>query len=163
MSPLPEGTARVEERRAETNLSYSRQLDSAWSLQSSLGVEYSELIQSGANGQTREFVRPKGFVSLAWKPDEDFDFNVKGERKVGQLDSGDFLSSVDIQNNNRSSGNAELVPEQAWILSSEINRKLRAWGAVKLAGEYHWIEDVVDRVRIGDNGRPVTAIADIRG
>jgi len=155
MSPLREGTARIEERRAETNLSYSRQLDSAWSMQSSLGVEYSELMQSGANGQTREFLRPKGFVALAWKPDEDFDLNVKGERKVGQLDFGDFLSSVDIQNNNQSSGNAELVPEQAWILSSEINRKLGAWGAVKLAGEYQWIEDVVDGVPINASGQPV--------
>jgi hypothetical protein len=124
-------------------------------MQSSLGVEYSELMQSGANGQTREFVRPKGFVSLAWKPDEDFDLNVKGERKVGQLDFGDFLSSVDIQNNNQSSGNAELVPEQTWILSSEINRKLGAWGAVKLAGEFQWIEDVVDGVPINASGEPV--------
>ena len=155
MSPLLEGTARVEERRAETNLSYSRQLDNAWSMQSSLGVEYSELMQTGANGQTREFVRPKGFVSLAWKPAEDFDLNVKGERKVGQLDFGDFLSSVDIQNNNQSSGNAELVPEQAWVLSSELNRKLGAWGAVKLVGEYQLIEDVVDRVPINGNGQPV--------
>ena len=47
MSTLPEGTARVEERRGETNLSYSRQLSGAWSLQSSLGVEYSELTADG--------------------------------------------------------------------------------------------------------------------
>jgi hypothetical protein len=155
MTALPEGTARVEERRGETNLSYSRKLDDAWSLQSSLGVEYSELMQTGANGQTREFVRPKGFVSLAWKPAEDFDLGIKGERKVGQLDFGDFLSSVDVQNNNTSSGNAELVPEQAWVLSSELNKKLGAWGAVKLVGEYQWIEDVVDRVPIDANGQPV--------
>jgi len=155
MSPLPEGTARVEERRAETNLSYSRQLDAAWSMQSSLGLEYSELMQTGANGQMREFVRPKGFVSLAWKPADDFDFNVKGERKVGQLDFDDFLSSVDIQDNNESSGNAELVPEQSWVISSEINRKLGPWGAVKLAGEYQWIEDVVDGVPINASGQPV--------
>ena len=155
MSPLPDGTARVEERRAETNLSYSRQLDSAWSMQSSLGVEYSELMQTGANGQTREFVRPKGFVSVAWKPADDFDLSIKGERKVGQLDFGDFLSSVDIQNNNQSSGNAELVPEQAWVLSTELNHKLGPWGAVKLVGEYQWIEDVVDRVPINANGQPV--------
>jgi len=155
MAPLPEGTARVEERRAETNLTYSRKLDDAWSMQSSLGVEYSELLQTGVNPKTREFVRPKGFVSVAWKPVDDFDLSIKGERKVGQLDFGDFLSSVDIQNNNQSSGNAELVPEQAWILSSEVNRKIGAWGAVKLAGEYAWVEDVVDRVPIDANGQPV--------
>ncbi|HEX5008322.1 MAG TPA: TonB-dependent receptor plug domain-containing protein, partial [Hyphomonadaceae bacterium] len=113
---IPEGTARVEERRAETNLSWSRTLSNALSLQSSLGVEYSELSQTGAGGLTREFVRPKGFVSLAWKVDQALDVNVKGERKVGQLDFGDFLSSVDLQDNNASAGNVDLVPEQSWIL-----------------------------------------------
>ena len=163
MSALPDGTARVEERRAETNISYSRQLDSAWSLQSSLGVEYSELAQTGANGQTREFVRPKGFVSLAWKPDDDFDLNLKVEREVGQLDFDDFLSSVDIQNNNQSSGNVQLVPEQEWQFSTEINRKLGPWGAIKFTSHLTLIEDVVDQVPIGANGQPVSLLADIRG
>lgn len=148
LAPLAGGTARVEERRAETNLSYSRELSAAWSLQSSLGVEYSELAQIGAGGLTREFVRPKGFLALVWKGEEDLDVSLKAERKVGQLNFGDFLSSVDIQNNNQSAGNVELVPEQSWILSSEINKKLGPWGAVKLAGEYHLIEDVVDRIPI---------------
>lgn len=155
MSSLPEGTARVEERRGETNLSYSRKLNDQWSLQSSLGVEYSELAQTGAGGLTREFVRPKGFLSLAWKPDSDLDISIKAERKVGQLDFGDFLSSVDPQNNTTSSGNVELVPEQSWSFSSEINRKLGPWGAVKLSGEYHLIEDVVDLVPINALGLPV--------
>ncbi|HEY7799492.1 MAG TPA: TonB-dependent receptor, partial [Hyphomonadaceae bacterium] len=155
LAPLPGGNARVEEKRAETNLSYSRTLSDAWSLQSSLGVEYSELSQIGAGGQTREFVRPKGFLSLAWKASDTLDLNLKLERKVGQLDFGDFLSSQNLQAGTSSSGNVELVPEQSWILSSEINRKLGAWGAVKLVGEYNWIEDVVDQIPIDINGLPV--------
>lgn len=142
---LPEGTARVEERRAETNVSYSRKFGDAWSMQSSLGAEFSELAQEGAGGLTREFVRPKGFVSLAWKPDNNFDVSVKAERKVGQLRFGDFLSSVDLQNNASSGGNVDLVPQQSWVLSTEINQKLGDWGAVKLAADYRLIEDVVDQ------------------
>ena len=152
---LPEGTARVEERRAETNISYSRKLSDAWSLQSSLGVEYSELSQTGAGGLTREFVRPKGFLSLVWRVDPALDVSLKAERKVGQLDFEDFLSSVDIQDNNQSSGNVDLVPEQSWIFSSEINKKLGPWGAITLSAEYHLIEDVVDLVPIDANGLPV--------
>jgi hypothetical protein len=142
---LPEGTARVEERRAETNVSYSRKFGDAWSMQSSLGAEFSELAQEGAGGLTREFVRPKGFVSLAWKPDNNFDVSAKAERKVGQLRFGDFLSSVDLQNNASSGGNVDLVPQQSWVLSTEINQKLGDWGAVKLAADYRLIEDVVDQ------------------
>jgi hypothetical protein len=154
LAPLQGGNSRVEERRAETNLSYSRTLNDAWSLQSSLGVEYSELSQTNG-GQTREFVRPKGFLSLAWKATETLDVNLKAERKVGQLDFGDFLSSVSLQDDNSESGNIDLVPEQSWILSSEINKKLGAWGAVKLVGEYNWIEDVVDQIPIDISGLPV--------
>jgi hypothetical protein len=145
LAALPEGTARVEERRAETNLSYSTKLNDQWSLQSSLGAEYSELSQQGAGGLTREFVRPKGFLSLVWKADDTLDISIKGERKVGQLDFGDFLSSVDIQTNASSGGNVDLVPEQAWIASTEINQKLGAWGALKLVADYRIIEDVVDQ------------------
>lgn len=154
-APLLDGTARVEERRAETNVAYSRQLWQGVSLQSSLGVEYSELSQTGAGGLTREFVRPKGFLSLAWQVDPDLDISIKGERRVGQLDFGDFLSSVDLQNNNQSAGNADLVPEQSWIASTEISRKLGAWGAVKLSFDYRLIEDVVDQVPIGLTGSGV--------
>ena len=90
-------------------------------------------------------MRPKGFVSLAWKPDNNFDASVKAERKVGQLRFGDFLSSVDLQNNASSGGNVDLVPQQSWILTTEINQKLGDWGAVKLAADYRLIEDVVDQ------------------
>jgi hypothetical protein len=41
------------------------------------------------------------------------------------------------------------------VLSTELNHKLGPWGAVKLVGEYQWIEDVVDRVPINANGQPV--------
>jgi len=162
LTPLPEGTARVEERRGETNLSWSRPLGEALSLQSSLGVEYSELSQTGAGGLVREFVRPKGFVSLAWRASENFDISVKAERRVGQLDFGDFLSSVDLQNNNQSAGNVDLVPEQSWIASTEIAHKLGAWGAVKLSADYRLIEDVIDQIPIGANGSGVGNVDEAR-
>jgi uncharacterized protein affecting Mg2+/Co2+ transport len=155
MSPLVGGTARVEERRAETNISWSRPLSPAWSLQSSLGVEYSELSQTGANGLTREFVRPKGFLALVWHANERLDVSFKGERRVGQLDFGDFLSSVDLQDDNAQAGNVELTPEQSWILSTEVNQNLGAWGAVTGTFEYRRIEDVVDQVPIGVTGSGV--------
>lgn len=97
---------------------------------------------------------PGFFVSFAWKPADDFDINPNGELKVGQLDVGDLLLSLDVQNNSPTAGNANLMPEQAWILSSEFNRKLGPWGALKLAAECAWIEDVVDRVLIDAPGQP---------
>jgi outer membrane receptor for ferrienterochelin and colicins len=155
LAPLVDGTARVEERRGETNLSYSRKLSDKWSVQSSLGVEYSELVQTGPLGKAREFVRPKGFLALVWKADDTLDISFKAERRVGQLDFGDFLSEVDIQNDNTREGNGDLVPEQSWIGSAEINKKLGKWGAVKLVLDSRLIEDVVDQIPIGATGSGV--------
>lgn len=148
MRPLPSGTARVEEKRAETNVSWSRQLSPAWSLQSSLGVEYSELSQQGAGGLTREFVRPKGFLALVWRASDNLDFSFKGERRVGQLNFGDFISNVDLQQNASRAGNVDLVPEQSWVFLTEANQKLGAWGAIKVSLEARHIEDAIDQVPI---------------
>ena len=153
--PLEDGVARVEEARAEASLSFSRQLAEGVSLQSSLGVEYSELSQTGAGGLSRQFVRPKGFVALAFQPEPDLDVSLKATRKVGQLDFGDFLYSVDLRNENSTLGNVELVPEQAWIASAEINRRLGPWGAITFALDYTRIEDVVDQIPLGVSGSAV--------
>jgi outer membrane receptor for ferrienterochelin and colicins len=153
------GSGTVEERRAETNLSYSRKLSDRWSLQSSLGVEYSEIsvkFDQAPLGQTQEslarreppageFVRPKGFLALVWKASDDLDVSLKAERKVGQLDFGQFVASVDVQDQNNNSQNPELVPEQYWIGSAQLNQKLGKWGGVKLALEGRLIEDVIDQ------------------
>jgi outer membrane receptor for ferrienterochelin and colicins len=157
------GNGRVEERRGETNLSYSRKLSDAWSLQSSLGVEYSEIgvtfnpLPTGATEQPdpQEFVRSKGFLALVWKATDDLDISLKGERRVGQLDFGDFVSAVEFDGVAGTTQTSELVPEQAWIATSEINQNLGAWGAVKLALESRVIDDVIDVEPVGASGQRI--------
>lgn len=139
---------RVEEKRAEASITHSRKLTPAIDLQVSLAGEYSELSQDGPGGQTREFVRPKGFASLAWKPDPDFDLNLRFAREVGQLRFSDFAASQDLADDILTSGNAELVPEQSWRAQLEANRRFGAWGAVKLKLSASDIEDVVDQTPI---------------
>ena len=108
-----------------------------------------------AQQEPREFVRQKGFLALVWKVDDKLDVSFKGERRVGQLDFGDFLSAVDLQQGASQSGNVELVPEQSWIASAEVNKKLGAWGALKLILDSRLIEDVVDQIPIGTSGTGV--------
>jgi hypothetical protein len=165
---LNDATARVEEKRAETNVTYQRRLSDAWTLQGSLGVEFSQLSQSGiatpgVRNEPREFVRPKGFVALVWAADETLDISFKGERKVGQLDFEDFLASVDLQNESEAAANPELVPDQSWILSVEANKKLGAWGAVKLSAEGGVIEDIVDQIPIGATGQGTGNLDEAQG
>jgi hypothetical protein len=140
--------ARVEEKRAEVSLTHARTLVPGLDLQANIGGEYSEISQSGQASLTREFVRPKGFLSLGWAASKDFDLNLRLAREVGQLEFFDFIASEDINNDEQDSGNVDLVPEQTWLAQIEANNRFAAWGALKTLVYGRLIEDIVDVVPI---------------
>ncbi len=146
--PLTNATTRIEERRTEAALVHGRRLTENVVFQGSAGVEYSELSQSGAVGQVRDFVRPKGFASVSWQPTENWDFALRLERQVGQLDFGDFASSVNLNNEagQQQVGNPEIVPEQSWDVDLEANGGLGAYGAVRISLYARDISDVNDNI-----------------
>lgn len=151
--PFPDATAKVEEKRAEAIVSYGRPLAPKLSLQASAGAEYSELTQSGPAGLTRKFVRPKGQLSLAWKPSQRTDLSLKVERSVGQLNFYDFVASGNISAGTTNAGNANLVPPQSWDVTLQGNRNLGAWGSVTLRAYANFITDIVDTIPIGTTGQ----------
>ena len=153
---LTGASSRVEERRGESILSFSRPIGAGLSLQVSGGGEYSQLRQDGDAGNTRSFWRPKGSVSLAWNPASQWEMNLKLQRKVGQLNFFDFLASVDVINNNANGSNAELVPPQSWLLKLETVRSLGRHGKITLNIETENISDFVTQV-------PITATAEAPG
>lgn len=146
--PLPNANVRVEEKRAQMILSYGRPLAKDLTLQATLGGEYSELGVTGPNGNSRKYIRPKGSVSLAWKATPRLDISAKLQRKVLQLNFGDFISSVNVRNNNNDAGNAFLVPPQSWLLNLEANRSLGKAGSIKGKLDLETISDIVDRIPI---------------
>jgi hypothetical protein len=150
--PLPGATAKVTEQRYEGAVTYGRTLSPALSIQASLGYEYSKLEQTGEFGKTRTFYRPKGFISAAWKPNTSLDINAKLERRVGQLNFFDFLSSVNLGGGSQNQSNPNLVPPQSWDAEVEFAQNLGRYGSatVKLFGRL--IEDIVDQIPIGETG-----------
>ena len=102
----------------------------------------------------REFTRPKGFASLSWQTDPSLKLTARLEREVGQLNFGDFISSVNLNAENGDAGNAEIVPQQAWTLSLQAEKDFKAWGAATMKVYYSDIEDIVDRVPIGAGDGP---------
>lgn len=147
-TPFPEGSGGVMEDRYEGSLSYSRPLSKTLSLQILLAAEKSKLAQSGINGLVRNFFRPKGTVSLAWKPRADLDVSVKLRRRVGQLSFYDFLAKSFIDDNNQNAGNNRLVPQQDWTLEFEINKRWGPWGSSKLHFYGRQVEDYVTIVPV---------------
>lgn len=151
--PLAGGTAKVEEDRYEVMGSYGRPLSPSLTLKVTAGGEYSELAQVGAGGTTRDFWRPKGELSAAWKVSPVTDLNVKLARRVGQLNFFDFLASVNIRDDIETAANPDLVPQQSWELDVEGTRNLGAHGRTMLRAYGRLIDDIVDYVPIGTSGQ----------
>jgi hypothetical protein len=151
---LPNANSRVEEQRGELSVTHGRVLAPSLNLQVPLGVEMSELAQSGDAENVRLFTRPKGFASLSWRVDPMLQLVTRLDREVGQLDFFDFISSVNLNQGNGSQGNSEIVPEQAWKLSVTAEKDFKDWGAATLTLFGSDIEDIVDRIPIGPGDGP---------
>jgi len=147
---LEGASSRVEEKRAELTLTHSRELNSKWDLQVSLGGEFSELSQTG--GLTREFTRPKGFISSTYKPDDSLSIRTKLERVVGQLSFFDFISSVSINDDLSTTGNVNLVPSQSWEAEIDFDKDFDDGNSTTINVFGEKISDLVDRIPIGVNG-----------
>ena len=154
-TPANNGTdaSRVEEKRAEATLTHSRKLSPKWDIQISAGGEYSEISQN--TGLSRQFFRPKGFISATYKPVESLSIRSKVEREVGQLDFFDFISSVDLQGVQNNTGNANLVPEQSWLAEVEFDKDFGNGNTFKAQFYGALISDLVDRIPIGATGDAV--------
>jgi hypothetical protein len=150
--PLPQSTGEVKENRYELILTHGRTFTNGVSMQLGAGGETSELAQTGPGGLTRDFFRPKGSLSLAWKPYEGLDLSWKLARTVGQLSFGDFLSSVSLQQDNRNAGNVQLVPTQSWTSDIGIKRDLGAWGSTTLTLYSRWHDDYIDVIPLPGGG-----------
>ena len=150
---IPGANARVEEIRSEIGLTHSRKMSAKLDAQLSIGAEYSELSQSG--GLTRDFIRPKGFVSLAYKPDENLTVDVKIEREIGQLSFFDFIASVDLEDDFENAGNISLVPSQSWVGNLSVERKFGTGNSLKATFYGEHFTDLVDRIPIGVRGDAV--------
>ncbi|QYF86976.1 TonB-dependent siderophore receptor [Brevundimonas sp. PAMC22021] len=149
------GAARVEESRYQAMGTYGRPLSPTLSFQVSAGAEYSRLVQVGASGLERDFFRPKGQANAVWQASPNDRVTVRLQRRVGQLNFGDFLASADLNSETSYSGNPNLVPPQSWELEGEWVRNAGRWGSSTLRLYGAMIEDIVDIVPIGATGESI--------
>ena len=145
-----EGTGGVTEDRYDVSASVSKSITPRLSFQATGGYEFSTLKQTGSAANNRSFKRPKGSASLSWNNGKGLDITLTGERRVGQLSFGDFLARVNVDDDNGSAGNNELVPSQTWEAQLDINKTLGAWGSTSLMFEQRWIEDFVTLIPLDD-------------
>lgn len=146
-------SARVEEIRAESTLNVSKRINSQVSVQATIGAEYSEIRQRGGSYVKRDFVRPKGFVAINYKPTQTLFLSAKIERFVGQLTFSSLIASVDVNLDRANENNVNLVPPQMWNFDVEVQRPLSNVGNMTLKFWYHDIEDIVDQIPVEGGGQ----------
>lgn len=153
--PFPEGTGKVTELRYEGIATLSKPLAPNLDLQVAAGGEVSQLDRTDDDQPARKFFRPKGSITLGWRPAKGWDVSLKLRRRVGQISFYDFLAQPKLSEDRENAGNPELVPPQSWEAETEISRDLGKWGKTRLRTWYYRVEDIVDVIPIGDNGQGI--------
>jgi len=152
---FPEGSGHVVETRYEGIVTFSRPLGSKVDLQIAAGAEHSELGRLDGDVPARTFIRPKGSVTLGWRPGTGWDASLKLRRRVGQISFYDFLAQPNLQQERENTGNPDLVPPQSWEVETEVGRQLGAWGKTRVRLYYHLITDIIDVIPIGEDGEAI--------
>jgi hypothetical protein len=141
----------VEEKRFEAFSTYTWQPRPALLLEGSVDLEFSELSQQGSDiSRSRElfFARPRFVARYDFTPLTQVRARI--ERRVDQLDFGDFVASFSNDDNRVgviSAGNPELVPEQAWEYELTYEHRLPDdLGILSATGLYADIRDRISSV-----------------
>ncbi|PHQ67887.1 MAG: hypothetical protein COB92_02325 [Robiginitomaculum sp.] len=160
--PLSGSSAIVSEKRGEATLAHTWKISSNMDIQTSVGFEYSQISQNGAQSLQRSFFRPKGFIQASYKVNDNFAVRPRIAREVGQLNFNDFISSVSLRDELSNTGNANLVPEQIWASEVEFEKMFTKGNIIKVRLYADFISDLVDRIPVGTNGDAVGNIDSAR-
>ncbi|MFQ5562005.1 MAG: TonB-dependent receptor plug domain-containing protein [Parvularculaceae bacterium] len=140
---------RVSELRGEAFVNDSWALASKLKLDIGFALELSRIAQSGDNANSRFFSYPKPSVTLTYTPAEKTQWRFSAERKVNQLSFGQFVSSVNFDDEDVDFGNPELQPQRTWAFDVAYERRFGKIGVVEVIGFFNYIQDVEDLLPIG--------------
>jgi hypothetical protein len=145
---LPAANVRVEERRAEAFATVTWRARPTLTVEAGARVEVSRLSQSGDSQLKKRFLYPKPRLLVTWARNEQHQLRLELERKVGQLDFEDFVSSTSLTSNTITAGNPDLEPDKTWRLAATWDQRFGKAGAVVITVRHDEISDAVDRVPI---------------
>ncbi len=149
--PLPVSNTRVEERRVDASAQQIWRVSDTITLDGVAAVEFSEITQTGDAEQQRTFTFFKPAFNAIWTPSEVDQLKLSLVRVVGQLSFGEFVSSVNVNDDTTNLGNPDLEPERTWRLQADWERRFWQEGSVRLLVRHEWVEAVADVVPVGFN------------
>lgn len=144
----------VEEIRYENFIVHNWQVNDKSSLESALIYETSTITQTGDVHNERDFnfVRPK--LDYRYNFNQSMQLRATIEKIVSQLSFSDFMASSDSDDDdqNTQAGNPEIVQEQHWEYSLNLEYRLpNSIGVINSELYYRDYEDVIDRVDVSNS------------
>ena len=140
---VPGANSRVKELRGDFLI------DDIWTLGRfelayGMGMEVSEVSQSGDAENKRNFHFFKPHASLTYSSDQDEQMRARLSREVSQLTLTDFVSATVFEDDDLALGNPDLRPETTWAAELGYERRFDAISVIKVTTFYNWISGVLD-------------------
>lgn len=139
---VPVSDTKVEEHRVDVSAQRIWRPHPAWTFEGVLGMEMSRLTQSGDAQKERSFAFVKPEITVSWTPNARDQLRLSAQRFVGQLSFGDFISSINVNDDTSQQGNPDLEPERTWRLQADWERRFAEEGSFTLIARHEWVEAV---------------------
>jgi hypothetical protein len=143
---LPNAEVFVDELRGEGFGQATWQPSSRLTIEAGLRVELSRIAQRGDTFLSKSFTYPKPRFQLTWRPAKGHQLRLRLEKKVGQLDFGDFAASTEINLGTVVGGNADLVPQKSLAIEGVYEYRFWDKGAIELTARHNIYDDVIDLI-----------------
>ncbi|MFT6732444.1 MAG: hypothetical protein ACJAS9_000624 [Polaribacter sp.] len=142
----------VEELRSEIFASFTYEASKELSIEGSITSEFSQIEVSGdsANKQIFQFIKPRLIAN--YKINNNNQLAVSAERKVGQLDLGDFADSNNVADGNIFSGNPDLSPDTRDELSVNYDWSFKERGSLRFKVFHQWRGDILEQIILPSEG-----------
>ena len=149
---LPGAATVVEETRGEALLTFAYAPPGRLRFDGALGGETSEIAVSGdaQNSQSFTFFKPR--ASLSYDLGGGATARLGAERRIGQLDFGDFAASAGLFDGVSAAGNPALGPETAWVYSLDLDWRRDDGFAVTVEAFHEEREGVLEQVALPSGG-----------
>nr|WP_168711000.1 TonB-dependent receptor plug domain-containing protein [Ningiella ruwaisensis] len=140
----------VKEERIDVQVTNSFSL-SDYAIEASIAAEDSTITQTGGFEASRSFFYLKPNVTVSRTFANDGQLQVRLFRTIGQLNFGDFTSSVNLGDDQLVLGNPELEPEKVITFDIRYEQRFSGVGAINLTVFHDEISDVEDLVPLQNN------------
>jgi hypothetical protein len=149
-TPLDAGLTRVAETRGSAALSATWTGIANVSVEGTVAVEASliTLAEPVQSANTYRFFKPRFVVT--WNPTNRTTFSLRAERKVGQLDFGDFVGAQQVADGSATQTNSRLQPSQTDGLRLTAERRWGTRGSISVTFVGERLTNVIDVVPVSD-------------